>query len=63
MIIRFLQRNEIPMIWQIDRREVIQKIYHLRNGELVLVPEYYDMQGWRPGETEDIHLEYVVMKQ
>lgn len=52
MIIRFLQRDEIPMIWQIDRREVVQKIYYLRNGELILVPEYYDMQGRHPGETE-----------
>ncbi len=52
MIVRFLQRDEIPLIWQIDRREVIQNIYHLRNGELVLVPEYFDMQGWPPGESE-----------
>jgi predicted N-acetyltransferase YhbS len=52
MIIRPLQREEIPLIWQIDRREVIHNIYHLRDGELVLVPEYFDMQGWPPGEAE-----------
>lgn len=52
MIIRLLQRDEIPQIWQIDRREVIENIYYLREGELVLVPEYYDMQGWPPGEAE-----------
>ena len=52
MIIRLLHRDEIPLIWQIDRREVIHNIYHLRDGELVLVPEFFDMQGWPPGEAE-----------
>jgi predicted N-acetyltransferase YhbS len=52
MIIRFLRRDEIPLIWKIDRREVIQNIYYLRDGELVLFPEYFDMQGWPPGEAE-----------
>ncbi len=52
MNIRLLQRDEIPLIWQIDRREVIENIYYLREGKLVLVPEYYDMQGWPPGEAE-----------
>jgi predicted N-acetyltransferase YhbS len=52
MIIRLLERDEIPMIWQIDRREIIENVYHLRDGELILVPEYFDMQGWPPGEAE-----------
>ena len=52
MIIRLFQRDEIPLIWQIDRREVIHNIYYLRDGELVLVPEFFDMQGWPPGEAE-----------
>jgi len=52
MIIRLLQLEEIPLIWQIDRREVIHNIYYLRDGELVLVPEFFDMQGWPPGEAE-----------
>ena len=52
MNIRFLQRDEIPLIWQIDRREIIENIYSLENGKLVLKPDYFDMQGWPPGETE-----------
>ena len=52
MNIRLLQRDEIPLIWQIDRREVIEKIYYLRDESLVLEPEHYDMQGWPPGEAE-----------
>jgi predicted N-acetyltransferase YhbS len=52
MIIRSLQRDEIHLLWQIDRREIIENIYHLRDGKLVLEPEYFDMQGWPPGEAE-----------
>lgn len=29
MNIRLLQRQEIPLIWQIDRREVVENIYYL----------------------------------
>jgi len=50
--IRPLHRDEIPRIWQIDRREVIENIYSLREGKLILEPEHYDMQGWPPGEAE-----------
>lgn len=53
MNIRLLERDEIPLIWQIDRREVIENVYYLRNGELILEPEHYDMQGWPPGEAEN----------
>ena len=52
MQIRALNRSEIPYIWQINRSEVINNIYYLRDGRLVLEPEHYDMHGWPPGEPE-----------
>ncbi len=52
MNIRPLHRDEIPLIWQIDRREIIQNIYYLNNGQLVLKSDYFDMQGWPPGEAD-----------
>ena len=52
MIIRSLQRDEIPLIWQIDRSEIIHNIYQLRDGKLVLIPDYFDAQGWPPNEAE-----------
>lgn len=52
MIIRFLERNEISLIWQIDRREIIHNIYQLQDGELILVPDYFDAPGWPPNEAE-----------
>lgn len=47
---RLLQRDEVEKIWQIDRREVIDNIYSLEKGVLVLHPDHFDMQGWPPGE-------------
>jgi predicted N-acetyltransferase YhbS len=52
MITRELARDEIDLIWSIDRAEVIDRVYTLRDGALVLVPEHYDMAGWPPGEGE-----------
>jgi len=47
-----LSKAEIELIWTIDRREVIDHVYYLEDGALVLKPEHYDMQGWPPGEAE-----------
>lgn len=52
MIIRGLARDEIETIWAINRSEVVENVYYLRDGALVLVTEYYDMKGWPTGETE-----------
>lgn len=52
MNIRLLRREEIPRVWQIDRREVVENIYHLEGGQLLLKPDYFDIQGWPPGEPE-----------
>lgn len=50
LAIRALTQAEIDLIWTIDRAEVIDAIYYLRDGALVLEPEHYDMTGWLPGE-------------
>jgi predicted N-acetyltransferase YhbS len=52
MIIRELTRSEVERVWQIDRREVIEKVYHMRDGRLTLETDFYDMQGWPPGEAK-----------
>jgi predicted N-acetyltransferase YhbS len=49
---RTLLRDESDLVWNIDRREVIDNIYYFENGALVLKPEHYDMQGWPPGGVE-----------
>jgi predicted N-acetyltransferase YhbS len=52
MTFREMARYEIGQIWTIDRREVIENVYHLENNVLVLKPEFYNIQGWPPGEPE-----------
>jgi predicted N-acetyltransferase YhbS len=52
MNIRLLQRAEIPLIWQIDRREIVENIYVRQAGKLILKPDFFDIQGWPPGEAE-----------
>ena len=52
MIIRELARDEVELVWTIDRSEVIDHIYYHRDGALVLEPEHYDVRGWQPGQAE-----------
>jgi len=52
--LRELQRGEIELVRGLDRRELIERLYYLEEGALVLRPERYDMQGWPPGELEGI---------
>ncbi|MCP4540555.1 MAG: GNAT family N-acetyltransferase [Chloroflexi bacterium] len=52
MNIRLLERDEVETVWTIDRRQIIENIYYLEDGELVLKDEYYDMRGWPSGEAE-----------
>ena len=47
-----LLRAEIERVWDIDRSEVIDKVYYLENGTLVLKPQHHDVPGWPPGEAE-----------
>ncbi|MGE0602109.1 MAG: GNAT family N-acetyltransferase [Dehalococcoidia bacterium] len=47
---RLLSRAELPRIWEIDRREHIDGIYELQQGQLVLRPHDIDIAGWPPGE-------------
>ena len=52
MITRLLTADEVPLIWQIDRREYIANIYRLQGGELVLEAHNFDVPGWQPGQQE-----------
>nr|UVX22991.1 hypothetical protein [Proteus terrae subsp. cibarius] len=50
--IRQLTRNEIPQVWEIDRTELIEKLYVLKEGKLLLSEQRFDMKGWPEGEAE-----------
>lgn len=49
---RPLAREEIETLWSIDRSEVIEHVYRLDRGGLVLEPRRIDVRGWPPGEAE-----------
>jgi predicted N-acetyltransferase YhbS len=51
VIIRELTRAEVERVWEIDRREVIERVVHLQEGRLILEAAFFDMQGWPPGEA------------
>lgn len=49
---RPLSRDEITMLWQIDRSESIAAVYALVDGTLVREPRRHEAVGWPPGEAE-----------
>jgi predicted N-acetyltransferase YhbS len=52
LVPRRLRREEIDLLWTIDRREIVERIYNLRDGVLVLRPDFFDIRGWPPNEPE-----------
>ena len=52
MFTRQLTRDEISLLWRIDRREYIRNIYRLQDGELVLEPHDFEVPGWSRGNQE-----------
>jgi predicted N-acetyltransferase YhbS len=52
LVERSLGRDDIPLVWTIDRSEIIEQMYALRDGALRLAPEFYDVRGWPDGEAE-----------
>ncbi len=53
LVIRDLERSEVAGVWSIDRTEWIDRVYHVRDGELVLEAEHYDVRDWPPGEADE----------
>ncbi len=50
--LRPLRRIDVPLIWTIDRAEVVDGLYSLVDGALALNPEHFEAHGWPPGEAE-----------
>ena len=52
MNMRPLTRDEVELIWTIDRGEVHHNVYEANEGRLGLVPQYFEIPGWRPDAVE-----------
>jgi predicted N-acetyltransferase YhbS len=53
MQLRRLRREEVELIWTIDRSEVHHHIYELHGGELVRTAKYLEIPGWRSEAVEN----------
>ena len=49
---RNLLREEIALVWNIDRSEVVENIYRFESGTLVLRLQHTNAPGWPPGAAE-----------
>ena len=54
MEFRSLARDEIDLVWTIDRRERVDNIYRLIEGELRLEPLNFDVPGWHPDSPRNM---------
>lgn len=43
---RLLKREEMKLLSEIDRREVVEEVYYYKNHKLELVKEFDDIEGW-----------------
>lgn len=43
---RLLERDEMKLLSEIDRREIIEEVYYFKSHKLELVREFEDIQGW-----------------
>jgi len=50
--IRPLERPEVVLLWQIDRRELVEETYCVKDGALHLQRQFYDTRDWPEGEPE-----------
>lgn len=48
-----LDGESIDLVRTIDRSEVIDNIYYMRDGRLVLEEEHWELKGWPPGEPAE----------
>ena len=53
-----LSTDDADLVHKIDRTEVIDHIYYMREGRLVLEEEHWDLKGWPPGRVPEI-IEYI----
>jgi len=50
---RILSRDENARLGEIDRGELIEKLYRFKEGKLVLEEKFLDVKGWHPMELRE----------
>ncbi len=49
---RLLTRDEVALIWTIDRSEIHHHTYKAQGQQLVRTPNYFEVPGWRSDAAE-----------
>ncbi len=43
---RVLEKSELKLLSEIDRKEIVNEVYYFRSNKLEIVDEYYNIEGW-----------------
>jgi len=52
---RLLERSELALLGEIDRKEIVNEVYYFRDNKLQIVNEFYNIEGW---DLKELH-EYI----
>ncbi|KRU28219.1 GNAT family acetyltransferase [Clostridium sporogenes] len=52
---RLLERSELELLGEIDRKEIVNEVYYFRDNKLEIVNEFYNIEGW---DLKELH-EYI----
>nr|WP_242978006.1 hypothetical protein [Clostridium botulinum] len=42
---RLLERSELALLGEIDRKEIVNEVYYFRDNKLEIVNEFYDIEA------------------
>lgn len=50
---RLLEKSELKLLSEIDRKEVVNEVYYFKNNNLEIVNEFYNIESWILEELQD----------
>ncbi|WP_291581663.1 GNAT family N-acetyltransferase [Clostridium sp. UBA6640] len=50
---RLLEKSELKLLSEIDRKEIVNEVYYFKNNNLEIVNEFYNIESWILEELQD----------
>jgi len=50
---RLLEKSELKLLSEIDRKEIVNEVYYFKNNKLEIVNEFYNIERWILEELQD----------
>ncbi len=50
---RLLQKSELKLLGEIDRKEIVNEVYYFKGNKLEIENEFDNIEGWNPKELHD----------